>query len=196
MTRAIARAGGVAAVLVCVSALARAQAVPALPLRDGEATFHVRASIVRDFTGHVPVAGAGYAGPDLSAVTGTAEIRVAEMRTGIGLRDRHLRRAMEADSFPTLRFDLGRVEPGGVRGDTVDVVLAGRLTIHGTTHEVRAPGTVILTLDSIAVRAGFPLDMRDYGIKPPVRMLGALRVAPDVVVGIRLLFAAAPTAHD
>ncbi len=196
MSGTAARAGGAVAALVCFAVLARAQAVPALPLREGEATFHVRASIVRDFTGRAPVASARYSGSDLGAGTGSVEIRVAEMRTGVALRDRHLRGAMEADSFPTLRFDLARVEPGAVRGDTVEVVLAGRLTIHGTTREVRASGTVIRTPDSVAVRAGFPLDMRDYGIKPPVRLLGALRVAPDIAVGVRLLFAAALPARD
>ena len=48
---------------------------------------------------------------------------------------------------------------------------------------------VIRAADSLEVTAEFPLDMRDYGIKPPVRAL-VLRVAPDVVVDVRLTFAA------
>lgn len=196
MTPRCRRTGGAAALLLCCAALARAQTVAAYPLRTGEATFHIRATIVNDFTGRAPVARAEYAGTDLAGVTGSVELRVAEMRTGIGARDRHLRSAMQADSFPLLRFDLSHVEPGPRRGDTVAVTLVGRLTIHGTTRDVRAAGSVLLSGDSVAVRADFPLDMRDYGVKPPVRMLGTLRVAPDVEVGIRLVFGPAPPPRD
>jgi polyisoprenoid-binding protein YceI len=177
-----------------VAALARAQAVAAYPLRSGEATFHVRATIVNDFTGRVPVSRAAYAGTDLTGLSGTVEIRVADMRTGIGLRDRHLRTAMEAERFPSMRFDLASVEAGAPRADTLGVTLVGRLTIHGTPRDLRVPGDVLLGGDSVVVRAAFPIDMRDYGVKPPVKMLGALRVAPGVDVGIRLVFGATPPA--
>jgi polyisoprenoid-binding protein YceI len=191
------RGGATAAAAVlltlCVAA-ARAQDVPLLPWRDGEATFHVRATIVNDFTGHATVSHAEYAGADLAHVQGVVEVRVADLRTGIGLRDRHLRSAMEADSFPLLRFELAGVEPGAVHGDTVAAVLVGRLAIRGVTREVRAPGSVILGHGSVEVRAAFALDMRDYGVRPPVKMLGALRVSPDVEVGIHLVFGETPAA--
>jgi polyisoprenoid-binding protein YceI len=187
-------ATGAAVALLALSATgAGAQAVSVLPLRSGEATFHIRATIVKDFTGHAVVSRAEYVGTDLAHLRGFVEIRAADMQTGIGLRDRHLRTAMEADSFPLLRFDLASVEPGAARGDTVDAGLAGRLTIHGVAREVRATGSVVLGQGSVEVRATFALDMRDYGIKPPVKMLGALRVAPDVAVGIDLVFSMTPT---
>lgn len=188
----VARTGGTVIALLVVAAHARAQAVATLPLRSGEATFHIRATIVNDFTGRVPVSRAAYAGTDLATLSGSVEIRVEEMRTGIGLRDRHLRAAMEAERFPLMRFDLARVEAVSPRGDSLDVDLVGRLTIHGTERELRIPGEVLLGRDSIVVRTAFPVDMRDYGIKPPVKMLGTLRVAPGVEVGIRLVFAPAP----
>lgn len=184
----IARVAGTVAALLTAAALARAQAVAPFPLRSGEATFHVRATIVSDFTGHAAVSRAEYTGADLAHVRGFAEVRVADMRTGSATRDRHLRAAMEAERFPLMRFDLSRMEAVTPRGDTLDVTLVGRLTIHGTERELRVTGAVRLGRDSIVVRAGFPIDMRDYGVKPPVRMLGALRVAPDVGVGIHLVF--------
>lgn len=190
--RRIARAFGAAVAFLALAAPARAQAVAAFPLRSGEATFHIRATIVSDFTGHAAVSRAEYSGADLAHVRGFAEVRVADMRTGNATRDRHLRSAMDADSFPVLRFDVTNAEPGAPRGDIFAVTLVGRLTIHGTEREMRVPAEVLPGRDSIVVRAGFPIDMRDYGVKPPVRMLGALRVAPDVEVGIRLVFGPAP----
>ncbi|MGI9180727.1 MAG: YceI family protein, partial [Longimicrobiaceae bacterium] len=40
---------------------------------------------------------------------GTIELQVASLRTGIALRDRHLRDEMAADSFPVIRFVLSRI---------------------------------------------------------------------------------------
>ena len=173
---------------------ADAQTVPALPFTGGEATFRVRATIVKDFTGTVAAARAQYTGTDLASVQGFVEFQVAEMRTGVGLRDRHTRAAMAADSFPLIRFDLSGVEPAQQGGNTVPAVFRGRLTIRGVTREVRAPGAVVLGHGGLEVTATFSIDMRDYGITPPVRMLGALRVAPDIEVKVHLVFgeAAAP----
>jgi len=173
---------------------AGAQAVPVLSFTGGTATFRVRATVVNDFTGTVAAARARYTGTDLASVQGFVEFPVAEIRTGVGLRDRHTRAALAADSFPLIRFDLTRVEPAPPRGDTVPAVFRGRLTIRGVTREVRAPGAVVLDHGALEVTAGFSIDMREYGITPPVRMLGALRVAPDIAVKVHLVFgeAAAP----
>jgi polyisoprenoid-binding protein YceI len=173
---------------------AGAQTVPVLPLTGGSATYRVRATVVNDFTGTVTAARAQYTGTDLASIQGFVEFRVAEMRTGIGLRDSHTRATLLADSFPLIRFDLTGVEPAPQRGDTVPAVFMGRLTIRGVTRAVRAPGAAVLGHGSIEVTAGFSIDMREYGVTPPVRMLGALRVAPDIEVNVRLAFgeAAAP----
>lgn len=63
-----------------------------------------------------------------------------------------------------------------------------RLTIRGVTREVRAPGAVVRGHGALEVAATFSVDMRDCGITPPVRMLGVLRVAPDIEVKIHLIF--------
>jgi polyisoprenoid-binding protein YceI len=167
----------------------QAQAVPQAGLREGEATFRISATIVNDFTGRAPVVRAGFQGSDLSEVRGFLEIRVADMRTGNNTRDRHMREAMHADSLPTIRFDLSHVEPGARSGDTVSVVFAGELTIHGVTRAVRVNGRVVLRPQGADVTTEpLPVDMRDYGITPPVRALGTLRVRPVTHVAARLSF--------
>lgn len=181
-----------AAVLACAAATARAQAVTTAPLQNGGVTFAMRATIVNDFTGRAPVARAEFSGSDLANVTGTVEVRVADMRTGIGRRDAHLREAMRADSFPTIRFDLTRVAPGAATGDTLGVTFHGNLTIHGVTRTVEVPGTVVLHAGGAGVTAVYRLDMRDYGIVPPTRniLIGTIRVQPVTQVTARLEFSA------
>jgi polyisoprenoid-binding protein YceI len=167
---------------------ARAQALPAAPLREGDIAFAVDVDNGPDFVGRVAVADAAFTGTALSGVRGYAEARVAAMRTGIGLRDRHLRNAMDADSFPALRFELDEVRVGHVHGDTTDVALHGFLVLHGQRRAVRAEGRVVATATAVALVASFPVDMREYGITPPTRFLGSVRVRPVAQITARLRF--------
>jgi polyisoprenoid-binding protein YceI len=167
---------------------ARAQAVEAAPLRTGEVSFAMRATKVNDFIGHAPVARAEFHGTDLAHVTGVVEVRVADMHTGIGLRDTHMRHAMNADSFPLVRFELAAVDVGAAHGDTTTVTFQGQLTIHGVTRTIRAPGYVVPRSAGVDVFASFPVDMREYGIEPPTRFFGAIRVAPVTTLGVQLSF--------
>ena len=168
---------------------AAAQPVRPAPLDSGQVTFLIHATIVGAIRGWARVAQASFTGDQLGAVRGSVVVRVADMQTGNGTRDRHLREAMRADSFPEIRFDLDAVEPDSAGADAAAATLEGRLTICGITRPVRARASVALTSAGTVVAATFPLDMRDYGIRPPVRAL-VLRVAPDVVVAVRLAFAA------
>ena len=72
---------------------------------------------------------------------------------------------MEAEKYPTLRFDLDSVVPARA-GDSVPVTLKGRLTIHGVARPVALPGSVVLGGDHARVRsaAHFPLNLKDYKI--------------------------------
>jgi hypothetical protein len=49
------------------------------------------------------------------------------------------------------------------------------------------PIRVLLGTDSVTVAADFPVDMREYGIKPPVRFVIA-RMGAVVQVHVRLVF--------
>ena len=180
---------GAALLLAASVRVSAAQAVQAAPLRSGEVTFAMRATKVNDFTGHASVARAEFHGADLAHVTGSAEVRVADMHTGIGLRDTHMRHAMQSDSFPTIRFELTKVEPGIAAGDSVPAVFEGRMTIHGVTHPIRANGYVVIRGEQSDVVLSFPIDMREYGIDPPSRFFGAVKVAPVTTIGVSLTFA-------
>ena len=166
----------------------QAQAVTALPLRHGEISFAMRATKVNDFVGHVTALHAEYAGTDLSNVHGVLELRVADMHTGIGMRDTHMRNVMRADSFPTIRFELVGVDPGVPRSDTIPAVFQGHLTIRGVTKTIRVPGSIVIRPGGVDVVASIAIDMREYGIEPPTRFFGAIRVDAVTTVTATLSF--------
>jgi len=165
-----------------------AQSVVPAPLQSGAITFAMRATTVNDFVGRVDVARAEFHGTDLAAITGVVEVRLAEMRTGIGLRDTHMRNAMRADSFPVVRFELEGLDVGATHADTVTATFRGSLTIRGVTRAVRVPGWVLPRSPGAEVHASFPIDMREYGIAPPSRFLGAVRVDPMTTITVSLIF--------
>jgi len=112
------------------------------------------------------------------------------LHTGKGKRDTNLRKSMEVDSFPTMRFDLADVVLGASLGDSTAVTLRGRLTIHGVTHEVDIPARVWIgpPADTIRVRGDFPLNLKDYRIGGLSKMLGILKMHENIEVHVDLVF--------
>ena len=146
------------------------QAVPSAKLVSTEIRFDAKATVA-DFQGRTTVA------------TGTlhrVEVRWQDIDTQNGTRNRHMLKTVDADQFPVIRFDVVAVRPGA---DSV----AGTLALHGVTRQVVWPVTVRYAADTVSVAADFPVDMRDYGIKPPVRFVIA-RMGAVVQVHVRLVF--------
>lgn len=157
-----------------------AQTVPTARLAHADIWFDARASVA-DFQGRATAAtGELVGGASPADARGWVEVRWADIDTKNGTRNRHMLQTVEAERFPVIRFDVTAVRPGA---DTV----AGTLTLHGVTRPVVWPVTVRVGTDSVSVAADFSVDMRDYGIKPPVRFVIA-RMGPVVQVHVRLGF--------
>jgi polyisoprenoid-binding protein YceI len=156
------------------------QAVPSAPLAHADIWFDARATVA-DFQGRATtvtgelVGGAGPAGS-----RGWVEVRWADIDTQNGTRNGHMLKTVDAERFPVIRFDVTAVRPG------IDSV-AGTLALHGVTKDVVWPVSVQAGGDTVSVAADFPVDMRDYGIKPPVRFVIA-RMGAVVTVHVRLVF--------
>lgn len=111
----------------------------------------------------------------LAGARGEVRIGVASIKTGIGMRDGHLRSDMKADQFPWFV-----VQVDSVRADSLanprNVRLFSRITFRGVTRarvlaaELRASG------DTLAVNGRFPMTFSEFGFTPPSRMLGMAKV--------------------
>ncbi len=158
-------------------------------VRAGSLSFDGKATM-GDFVGTTTtVTGQMSGGADLAAVRGWVEAPVKTLRTGNNRRDRDLNKSMESDKFPALRFDLTAVTPGAVHGDTTAVTLMGTFKIHGVSREVTVPGTVVHQPGSIRLRSDFPMNLSDYQIGGLSKMLGMLKMHPDIVVHVDVTFA-------
>lgn len=174
---------------------ARAQnQIPNDVLRDGTLSFAGRASVGSFVGSTTTVSGAIIGGREIPETRGWVQTPVATLNTNNGRRDRDLRATMEVDKYPTMRFELDgasivRVFSGPA--DSTAVLLHGTLTIHGVTKRVDLPATVMAGGDVIHVTSTFPLDLRDYGISGLTRLLGLLRMDPQIQVSVNLRFTSA-----
>ena len=95
-----------------------------------------------EFSGDGQVTGGG-------AVFGRVDIRADSLRTGIKMRDRHLRSAdfFDVEKFPDISIVVTAAEPSGEEGAR----LRASVTVKGTTLPIELPATVRV-LDDGAVR--------------------------------------------
>jgi len=174
-------------VVVAAAQTATGRPIPPGTAAEGTLSFDGRAN-VGGFTGTTStLSGAMTGGADLAAVRGWVEAPVATLKTGKDRRDRDLLKSMEADKYPTIRFDLEGVS-AAAPADSLPVTLKGRLTIHGVAREVELPGSLVLTTDRARVRADFPLNLKDYKIGGLSKMMGMLRMYEDIKVHVDVTF--------
>jgi len=162
--------------------------LPAGRLAAGTLSFDGHAT-VGDFTGSTSEVTGEMAGGALAEVRGWVEAPVRTLVTGNGKRDRDLNKSMESDKYPTIRFELTGVTPGGGAADSMAATLAGRMQIHGVTREVSLPAQIQAVSEGIRVRSDFPLNLKDYEVRGLSKMLGMLKMQEQIEVHVDLMFA-------
>ncbi len=175
--------------LASVTPLRAQDVASAAVLREGTLLFVAHATI-GDFTGSTAqVSGAASVAQGMGVSHGWVEAPVGTLRTGNSRRDRDMRSVIEADKYPTVRFDATSVSSHTPFGpDGTPAVLHGTFSLHGVTRPVDVPVTVSRIADSVRVVGAFPLDVTAHGVGGLRRMLGMLRVNEVVDVRLTLLF--------
>ena len=96
----------------------------------------------------------------------------------------HLLDAMKPAEFAEITFRLASYEPssGGAQA-------SGDLTIQAVTMPVSFPISLTPSGAGVEIAGELRLDMTDYGVEPPVVLLGLLRVRPDIRIEFQGLVA-------
>lgn len=185
-------AAGCAVLAALASRPARAQkTIPRGNVLHGTLSFDGH-STLGAFTGTTTtVHGEMHGGPELSAVRGSVEAPVATLRTANDHRDRDLRSSMETDRFPAMRFDVTGVTPGPVAGDTQQVTLDGKFTIHGVTRAEQLTAKLYRGPATARITTSLQMNLKDYGIGGLTKMLGVLRMDEQIVVHVDVTFGSA-----
>ena len=131
---------------------------------------------------------------NLATARGQVHVDIAQMRTGIDLRDEHLRGPdwLDAGSHPQATLEVTGIEGATALtpNETQRVTIRGRFTLHGVTRDVTATAQVRLipasgdTPELIRAQASFAIQLSDYqvSISAPVR----LKVSNDIRINVTL----------
>ena len=154
----------------------------------GTLSFDAKATLGA-FTGTTStLTGSMTGGTDMRDVRGHVEAQSTTLKTGNGLRDKDMMKALDADSVPVMRFELQGVSEQHQAADSSVVTLSGQMTLHGVTRDVAVPALIRFGKDGIQVTSTFPLNVRDYGVTRLSRMMGAFKMNPDIVVHVDVVF--------
>lgn len=139
------------------------------------------------------------AGGRLVVSRAEVEVPAAGMDTGNASRDREMRGMFQADRYPVIRGTFRDIDADGVRRDarspggkaSIDMALR----IRDVERTVRV-GIIDLKEgpDGVSFDAEIPVSLGEYGLKPPVKVLGLLRVADAVAVKIHVTLGPVPPA--
>jgi len=104
-------------------------------------------------------------------IKGALTVPVASLRTGKAGRDKDLRRGLDGERHPEIRYRIDKVESSFVSlTDNTDVLLTlhGVLSMRGTERPVSFMGRVRLRQGTLWVRGENRIRPADFGI-PPLR---------------------------
>jgi polyisoprenoid-binding protein YceI len=91
--------------------------------------------------------------------------------------DKNMHKAMESDAAPQITFSM---KSYALEGETVTA--KGSLSIHNVAKDVELKGVLTSKDGALQVKGSYDLLMSDYGVKPPVMMLGTVKVKDAVTI--------------
>lgn len=113
----------------------------------------------------------------------TITVPLANLSTGIGLRDKHMKEHIEADTFPNASLEVPRanlVFPKAGADTSADA--KGTFKLHGKSKEVTFHYTAKLDGSNYAVTGTATINLTDYGIAVPSYL--GVAVKPDINVKV------------
>ena len=105
----------------------------------------------------------------------TLTVPVADFECPDETMTEHLMDAMKPAEFGEITFQLDSYEASGSGADA-----SGALTIQGVTKPVSFPISLTPSGTGVTIAGEVGLDMTEYGVEPPVVLLGLLRVGPEI----------------
>ena len=135
---------------------------------------------------------------DIKTLKGKVTVIVGSIKTGIDMRDGHLRSSnwLDADAYPEITYEILKVSSvKSVADNKLTVNVTGNFTLHGVKREVIAEATLTYldeseqtkTLgsgDLLGVQAKFNIKLSDYGIN---NKLVGQKVAENVEVSVNIV---------
>jgi polyisoprenoid-binding protein YceI len=109
-------------------------------------------------------------------------VPVRSLDCGIGLQNTHLFETLGATAHPNISFALSDYVVDTTQNPRT-VRINGALRIAGVERNIVVRGVILRGIhNELILRGDREIDVRTFGIKPPRRFLGLLRVRDEVIV--------------
>ena len=105
----------------------------------------------------------------------TLTVPVADFECPDDTMTEHLMDAMKPAEFSEITFQLDSYE-----ASSGGATASGALTIQGVSMPVSFPISLTPSGAGVAIAGEVGIDMTEYGVEPPVVLLGLLRVGPEI----------------
>ena len=105
--------------------------------------------------------------------------------TGIGKRDKDMKKTLETDKYPFAEFFGKLVSPFDPAGGSQQAVVRGTFTIHGKSRDLEVTGTLEPADGGLQLQASWEMNLDDYQIEPPKLLI--MKVDPVQQVRISAL---------
>ena len=124
------------------------------------------------------VVGDAYTGSDFYF-----EVPLADLRTGIDMRDRHMRdNYLHTGRYPYVSYK-GKIDHVEAHGkDSLRVVTSGKVELHGKKRDYRVDCELVPSPKGYHVAAAFAIDLRDFDIEVPSLMF--MKVSETILVKV------------
>lgn len=110
--------------------------------------------------------------------------RLTNLKTGISLRDKHLRGYLNTDKYPVATLSVPRTAlKVPAAGGKVESTATGDFTLHGQTRKVPFKYKASAKNTSYRVQGSIKIDIRDFGVEVPCYL--GVCVKPEVDVRVR-----------
>ncbi len=124
--------------------------------------------------------------------TGVVRVDLASLKTGIDLRDQHMReRHLETDTYPYAWYEISRVKNliGSLQpGVAYDASIEGWFYIHGVRREQNAQVTVTMETEhtdtTLYIDGQFSIKLDEYGIERPKALF--MKLAETIEIEVKL----------
>jgi polyisoprenoid-binding protein YceI len=161
---------------------------------EGQSTLHAWSSTATKVEATAELDGAFAAGsPDARAAVAAGALKslrvavpVAALKSGEGSLDKNMQKALKQDTAPVIRFTLLDYKAEEAKDGSLLVKAHGRLSVAGVDKETVVEAACRFGPDGVEVSGAKEVLMSDFGIKPPVMMLGTIKTADKVVVRFAL----------
>ncbi len=161
---------------------------------EGDSTLHPYTSKTRDLRIVATLDPSRASGEDLDdwiAAGRLSELEVTipvkSLKSGEGLLDSNMYKALAADKYPNIRFRLTRYKAKASASGAMTVHAQGKLAVAGKERNIELEATGTVSDGRLRLKGTQEILMSDFGVEPPILFLGALKVKDRISVHYDLI---------